>query len=168
MHIKSWCLEYGQRKLSLFRTSRIDVRNRASFHCPYSGHQLLMFRIRRGILSLFRTSLSMDIIDHVPKIIVHIRDITVLIPDISFMRKLMAGIWTVKTGHIIHISPEYGQWKLALFRTSIINVQNMDSFLCPYTGHQDVDVRDMDSRKQWCPEHGHWCTEYEEWCPEYG
>ena len=37
-----WCPEYGKFSLSIFRSSLFDVRNMASFHCPYSGHQILM------------------------------------------------------------------------------------------------------------------------------
>ena len=40
--IKVRCPEYGQFQLSMFRTSHIDVRNRASFNWPYSGHHHLM------------------------------------------------------------------------------------------------------------------------------
>ena len=55
--INLWCREYGQFLLVIFQTSTSDVQNMASFHWPYSGHQLLMSGIRTTILSLFRTSL---------------------------------------------------------------------------------------------------------------
>ena len=55
-NIKDRCPEYGQFSLSMFWTSKIDVRIEASFDCPCSGSQ-----------------------------------------------KLMSGIWTIKTGHILDI-----------------------------------------------------------------
>ena len=112
-----WCPEYGQFSLSIFRTSLFDVRNMASFHSPYSGPYLVP----------------------ISDIIVHIPDINVLIPDINFMKNSMSGIWTGKTGHIPDIKswcPEYGQWKLAIFRTSKSDVRNMASKNWPYSGHQ--------------------------------
>ena len=39
------CPEYGQFSLSIFWTSLFDVWNLASFHCPYSGHLILMFGV---------------------------------------------------------------------------------------------------------------------------
>ena len=48
-----------------------------------------------------------DIIVPIPDIIVHIPDITVLISNIKFMRKLMSGIWPVKTVHIPDIKNRY-------------------------------------------------------------
>ena len=73
-----------QWKLFIFGTSTFDVRNKDRYLVPIP-----------------------DIIVHIPDITVHVPDINVhipyindLIPDISFMRKLMSGIWTVITGHI--------------------------------------------------------------------
>ena len=48
-------------------------------------------------------------------------------------------IWPVKTVHIPDIKnrcPGYGQFLLALFRTSKIDVRDIDSFYWPYSGHQ--------------------------------
>ena len=58
-----------------------DVQIMASFHCPCSGHQLLM----SGIWTE-NTVHNPDINVPIPDIIVHIPDITVLIPDINFMK----------------------------------------------------------------------------------
>ena len=95
----------------------------------------------------------------------------------------MYGIWPAKTGHIIKSwCPENGQWELVTLTSNM----NMAKFHWPYSGHQisisgiwyaqgklaifgtsNVDVRNIDSRKKWCPEHGQWCPEYGQWCPEY-
>ena len=56
----------------------------------------------------------------------------------------MSRIWTVKTGHIPDIDKwcaEYGQWKLALFWTSIIDVRNKDND----TQNKDSDAHNMDN-----------------------
>ena len=53
----------------------------------------------------------------------------------------MSGIWP-------GWCPEYGQWKLAISRTSKNDVREMASFYCPYSGHQfyeKLDVRNMES-----------------------
>ena len=42
---ENWCLEYGQWKLSIFRTSNIYLWDMDSQNSPYSGHQKLMSRI---------------------------------------------------------------------------------------------------------------------------
>ena len=86
-NIKNWCLDYGQWKLAIFRTSLIF-----SVHIP-------------------------DITVHIPDIIVHVPDIIFFycqcsghqcseygqfslgIPYSGY-RYLMSGIWPVKLGHI--------------------------------------------------------------------
>ena len=53
-------------------------------------------------------------------------------------RFLMSGIWPVFTGHIPDIEfwcPGYGQFLLAISRTSNVDVRNMDSENWPYSGH---------------------------------
>ena len=50
----------------------------------------------------------------------------------------MSGIRPVFPGHIPDINfqcPEYGQEKLALFRTSMYDVRNVASLSWPYSGH---------------------------------
>ena len=62
--IKSRCPEHGQRKLSIFRTSKNDVRITASKNWPFPGHRFLMSgigtiftgHIPDIILAIFRTS----------------------------------------------------------------------------------------------------------------
>ena len=62
--IKSQCPEHEQRKLSIFRTSIFDVRNKDKEYCPCSGHQLLMTGLWTAFsahvpdidLAIFRTS----------------------------------------------------------------------------------------------------------------
>ena len=54
----AWCPEYDQEKLVVFRTSHNDIRNRASFSRPYSGHPFC---------NDVRNSVS-DVPGHVPNI----------------------------------------------------------------------------------------------------
>ena len=111
--IRFWCLEWGQLKLAMFRTSDFHVWNKDRY-----------FVLIRDI-----TVRIPDINIHVRDIIVQVPDITVLIPNINFMKTLTSGIWPVKTGHIPDIDfwcPGYGQFLLAIFRTSS----------WPYSGHR--------------------------------
>merc|ERR1712081_15192 len=97
---------YGQQKLVLSQTSKVDVRNMDRENCPCPGHQKLMseiWTVKTGYhpyflsifgisLSIFRTSnsdvwdmdkyfvLVPDIAVRIPHITVHIPDITVHIP----------------------------------------------------------------------------------------
>ena len=81
----------------------------ASFHCPYSRHQLLM----SGIWPVF----------------------TVHIPDIGFFIKLMSGIRTVMSGIWTMMS---GIWTMNDAWNMDIDVRNMDSDNWPFSGHQEV------------------------------
>ena len=95
-------------------------------------------------LAISRTSLTFSV--HIPDITVYIPDITVLVPDITV---LIPDI-------IVHI-PDIIFSLLSTFRTSKVDVRNMDSILCPCSGHQrltwtvltgwnmDSDVRNTDS-----------------------
>ena len=80
------------------------------------------------------------------------------------MARMMSGIWPVKIVPIPDIKnrcPGNGQFLLAVIRTSFFDVRNMDSFLCPCSGHRllmsgirpvfSVHVPDI---KHWCPGHG--------------
>ena len=109
--------------LSIYLTSKGDVRNMASFivqvqdinsWCPeYSQSKLLIFGISL-IISVHIphiTAYILDITVHVLNIIVHIPDIAVLIPDITFFLLSMFQIWK-------------------------LDIRNMNSFLCPYSRHQ--------------------------------
>ena len=160
------CPEYGQFSLSIFRTSTFDVRDMASKNWPYPGHQNSMsgmWPVKTGHipdiknrcqgygqlkLAISRTSLTFSV--HIPDITVYIPDITVLVPDITV---LIPDI-------IVHI-PDIIFSLLSTFRTSKVDVRNMDSILCPYSGHQrlmsgtwtvfSVHVPDIKER---CPGHG--------------
>ena len=87
----------------------------------------------RTSLFMFRTSLS---------IIVHIPDITVLIPDIIFFfycpcsghQKLKSGTWitVLEYGIQFSLSGEYGQWCPGYGEKILV----MASFHCPYSGYQ--------------------------------
>ena len=138
----------------------------ASKNWPYPGHQNLMsgmWPVKTGHipdiknrcqgygqlkLAISRTSLKLSV--HIPDITVYIPDITVLVPDITV---LIPDI-------IVHI-PDIIFSLLSTFRTSKVDVRNMDSILCPYSGHQrlmsgtwtvfSVHVPDIKER---CPGHG--------------
>ena len=59
--------------------------------------------------------------------------------DVRNMARMMSGIWPVKIVPIPDIKnrcPGNGQFLLALFRTSKIDVRDIDSFYWPYSGHQ--------------------------------
>ena len=61
--------------------------------------------------------------------------------DVRNMARLMSGIWPVKTGHFPDIKkrcPGNGQFLLSVFRTSKIDVRDMDIFYWPYSGHQHL------------------------------
>ena len=127
--IKYRCPEYGQLFLAIFRTSSCDVRNvtRILDHNPDI------------------TGPIPDITGHIPDITGHVPDFTGLIPDINFVTKSMSGTRPVETGHIPDIKgrcPVHGQEKLALFRTSKIDVRDMASFNWPCSGHQPGHVPD--------------------------
>ena len=74
-------------------------------------------------LAISRTSLTFSV--HIPDITVYIPDITVLVLDITV---LIPDI-------IVHI-PDIIFSLLSTFRTSKVDVRNMDSILCPCSGHQ--------------------------------
>ena len=126
----------------------IDVRNFATFYCPLSGHQILIARIRTGnfVPISDNTVHIADFIVQVPDIIFRIPDISVLISGINFFTN-----WC----------PEYVQWKLSIFRTSNIGVQNMSNRNCSYSGHQSsmsgiwpMKTNHIPKIKCWCPEYG--------------
>ena len=59
--------------------------------------------------------------------------------NVRNMARMMSGIWPVETVHIPDIKNRcqgYGQFFLALFRTSIFDVRDIDSFYWPYSRHQ--------------------------------
>ena len=158
--ITFWCLEYGQFRLAIFCKLMINVPNMASFYCPYSRHQLLMSEIKRGILSLFKTSLS------------------IFRTSFSMFQTSLSIFWTSLSLFRTSIlwekwCPEYcqrkftifqtsmsvcwisqsmfqkslslgvsislkigcladGKWKLSISRTSNFEVQHMDSWKCPW------------------------------------
>ena len=59
--------------------------------------------------------------------------------DVRNMARMMSGIWPVKIVPIPDIKnrcPGNGQFLLAVIRTSFFDVRNMDSFLCPCSGHR--------------------------------
>ena len=113
----------------------------ASFLCPCSGHQISMSGIRTGILSIFRTSLS-----------VSRTSLSLFRTSLAIFRtSILWEIWC----------PEYGQWKLAISRTSKVDVRNMASKKCPYPGHQflmsgirTVKTGHFPDIVFWCPGNG--------------
>ena len=118
--IKMWCPEYGQLKLAMFQTSLI--------------------------LSVHITDITVPILDtnvYIPDITVLIPDITVRIPDIT-----------------VHV-PDINIFLLSMFRTSNLNVRNMDSKNCLYPRHQFLmsGIRRVKT--------GH-IPDIEFWCPGYG
>ena len=172
-------LSIFQTSLSLFGTSFFS-------YCPCSGHQKLMSGIWTVItghhpcfLSIFGISLSIfwtsnsnvrdmdkyfvlvpDITVRIPDITVSVLDITVPIPDINLIEKLLSGTWTEKTVYVQDIDlwcPKHGERILAIFRTSIFDVGNMDKENCPCSGHQMLMTETWTVEKKLCPVYGQRC-----------
>ena len=91
----------------------------------------------------------------------------------------MSGIWPVFTIHIQDIKslgPEYGQWKLPIFRISILDVWNMASRNFPYSGHQKLmsgmwtvkTCHIPDITNIFCPYSGHHSPYSGRHCPSSG
>ena len=119
--IKKRCPGNGQFLLSVFRTSKIDVRDMDVFYWPYSGHQLLM----SGKWPVFTG---------------HIPDIKFLIKLMSGIRTVMSGTWTMMSGTwtlmsgIQRVMSGIRTKYLSLSRSSKYDVQNLASFICPCSG----------------------------------
>ena len=81
--------------------------------------------------------------------------------DVRNMARMMSGIWPVKIVPIPDIKnrcPGNGQFLLAVIRTSFFDVRNMDSFLCPCSGHRLLMSRMRrvrDKASFCCPYPGH-------------
>ena len=71
--------------------------------------------------------------------------------DVRYVARSMSGIWPVETGHVPDIDPscpEYGQFILAMYRTSNFYVRNMDNLDWPCSGHRfcnEISVRNKAS-----------------------
>ena len=147
-----WTLMSGiwTENLSLFRTSKSDVWNMASFHCPYFGYRILM----SGTWTI-KT--------------VHILDITNVFCPYSRHHCPYSGHPCPYSGHhcsyyghqffcTVHVldiknwCPTGGQFSLSMFRTSKIDVRNMASFSWPYSGHRKIMSGIWPERNNWCPE----------------
>ena len=143
-----WCPEHGQLKLAMSRTSIFDVRNKASFSWPCTGHRPLM----SGIWPV-STGRVPDI-DFVTKFMSGIR------PVKSGTWPVMSGMWPVMSG----IGPVMsGLWSkiLVTFRTSHDDVRNMARKSWPYSGHRNL------MSGIWPVYTGH-VPDINVWCPEYG
>ena len=119
------------------------------FNWPYSGHRLLMFGIRT-VMSGIWTVMSRIWTETISDVCIK-ACFTVHIPDINFLIKLMYGIRTVRSGIWTLMSRTWtvmsGIWTmmsgigtkyLSLFRTSKVDVQNMDSENWPYSEHREL------------------------------
>ena len=145
--IKKRCPGNGQFLLSVFRTSKIDVRDMDVFYWPYSGHQLLM----SGKWPVFT--------GHIPDIKFLIKLMSGIWPVMSGIRTVMSGIRTMMSGIRTMMS---GRWTkyLSLFRTSIFDVRNMDRENCPCPGHQSLMSGTWTENTVHVPDINFWCPEY--------